>query len=636
MNMTGGRWYITQQTFPELFHRNVTNYADRRAQWWRTEGTSTASLTYAELGKIVRELASGLMALGVEQGDRVAVMAHTCPEWAWADYAILSAAGITVCIYPTLSAGEASFIVNDSNAKVLFVNDVELLQNILDTRPSMPGLEKIIVLHGVPSSEDDDVLGLDGVTALGRELLEHDASAYDVRWRSVTLDDPMTIVYTSGTTGIPKGAVHTHFSFNAACRRDLAIAPELKADDVFLSFLPLAHTYERECGHGCAMHGAVTVAYSSPKTIVEDLGIFRPTVFMSVPRIYERIFMAMRKKASQSVVKNAIFQYALAVGLKVVNAREDDHGFVDMSENADMFGSLSFGLKLRYRFVDKILFRKVRDMLGGRFRFAFSAAGSLPADLCRVFMAMGIRIYEGYGATETCNTVNLNRPEKVLPGSVGPLCEGVEGKMADDGEWLVRGDNNIREYWNDPEATKAAFTEDGYYRTGDIVEMLVDGYIKIIDRKKGLMVLDTGKNIPSAKIESAFSLCNYIDMVVPIADNRKFVTALVVPDFDAVISYFADHKIPYDEKTFEFIGDGPTRICAKVGREFIEHEEFRSIIDTEIQRANAGLEEYERIIKYQIVPRRFTEQTGELTPTLKVKRQQVLKNFESEIDEMYS
>ncbi|MBN2516847.1 MAG: long-chain fatty acid--CoA ligase [Deltaproteobacteria bacterium] len=635
MGETNEKWYITQQTFPELLNRNIETFGERRAQWWRTEGTDTTSITYRELGHTVEEMSTGLMELGIEKGDRIAIMAHTCPQWVWADYSILCAAGITVCIYPTLSVKEVVFIVNDSGSRILYVENDEILRKVIKVWQEMPTLEKIVVMQNEFTSDNANVLSLNDLKDLGKRLIERDSSLYEKRWKSVQLHDNMTIVYTSGTTGTPKGAVHTHFSINAACRRDLSLVPPLKEDDVFLSFLPLAHTYERQCGHGTVMHGAVTVAYSSPKTIVEDLQIFRPTVFMSVPRIYERIYMAMRNKAAQSPIKNSIFNYGIKVGLEVVDKRSDDNGFVDMSEDADFFEGLGFILKLKYKLIDRILFSKVRALIGGRYRFAFSAAGSLPADLCRVFMAMGIRIYEGYGATETCNTVNLNKPDRVLPGSVGPLCAGVEGRMDEDGEWFVKGDNNIREYWNNSEATKEAFTEDGFYRTGDIVEMLADGYIKIVDRKKGLMVLDTGKNVPSAKIESKFSLSDYIDIVMPIGDDRKFVTALVVPNLDVFINYFKENSISYDMSALEFTGEGTARVCVKVGDDFVEKEELRAIIDAEIRKANEELEEYESIRNYFITSRRFTEQTGEMTPTLKVKRSVVMKNFEDVINGMY-
>ncbi|HOF13591.1 MAG TPA: long-chain fatty acid--CoA ligase [Spirochaetota bacterium] len=628
------RWYITQQTFPELLNRNVIKYGTRRAQWWK-RGDTTHSINYAELGFIVKQLTAGLMSLGIQKGDRVAIASHTAPQWMWADYSILCAGGITVCIYPTLSAKEMSFIINDSGSKILYVQDEEILQRALSVADEMPTLQKCIIMKDDYKGSDSRVLTLPQVRELGIKLLSKDKLAYESRWRSVDILDPMTIVYTSGTTGRQKGVVHTHFSINAACCRDLRIVPEYREDDIMLSFLPLAHTYERECGHGTAMMAAVTIAYSSPMTLIEDLKVFKPTVFMSVPRIYERVFMAMRDMASKSPVTKKIFEFAIKTGLQLTEARSDENGFVDMSEGINFTEGVGKWLAFKYKLVDKIIFSKVRETLGGRFRFAFSAAGSLSADLCKVFMAMGVRIYEGYGATETCNTINLNLPHKVLPGYVGPVCNGVEGRIASDGEWQVRGNNIFTHYWNNPEATNETFTEDGFYKTGDIVQMGPDGYIKIVDRKKGIMVLDTGKNVPSAKIESLFSVSRYVDIVFPIADDKPYVGALVVPKYDVFIELFKKEGIPYDQSKLVFFEEGATRTCVAVGDDFIQNELLRKLVDEDIQQANKELEEYERIKKYVIVNRKFSESNGEMTPTLKVKRNVVLKNFEKEIQELY-
>ncbi|HPK43651.1 MAG TPA: long-chain fatty acid--CoA ligase [Spirochaetota bacterium] len=628
------RWYITQQTFPELLNRNVIKYGTRRAQWWK-RGDTTHSINYAELGFIVKQLTAGLMSLGIQKGDRVAIASHTAPQWMWADYSILCAGGITVCIYPTLSAKEMSFIINDSGSKILYVQDEEILQRALSVADEMPTLQKCIIMKDDYKGSDSRVLTLPQVRELGIQLLAKDKLAYESRWRSVDILDPMTIVYTSGTTGRQKGVVHTHFSINAACCRDLRIVPEYREDDIMLSFLPLAHTYERECGHGTAMMAAVTIAYSSPMTLIEDLKVFKPTVFMSVPRIYERVFMAMRDMASKSPVTKKIFEFAIKTGLQLTEARSDENGFVDMSEGINFTEGVGKWLAFKYKLADKIIFSKVRETLGGRFRFAFSAAGSLSADLCKVFMAMGVRIYEGYGATETCNTINLNLPHKVLPGYVGPVCNGVEGRIASDGEWQVRGNNIFTHYWNNPEATNETFTEDGFYKTGDIVQMGPDGYIKIVDRKKGIMVLDTGKNVPSAKIESLFSVSRYVDIVFPIADDKPYVGALVVPKYDVFIELFKKEGIPYDQSKLVFFEEGATRTCVAVGDDFIQNELLRKLVDEDIQQANKELEEYERIKKYVIVNRKFSESNGEMTPTLKVKRNVVLKNFEKEIQELY-
>ena len=628
-------WYLTVQTFPELLHRNATQFGSRRAQWWKTEGTNTESITYSQLAVIVSELSAGLLKLGIARGDRACIMAHTSPPWVWADYSILCGGAITVCIYPTVSPVEIKHIVNDSGARFVYVDDEENLKKIKSVWPDMPTLEKVIFMKDDYAGGDDRVFSLSALRKLGRELQSSDTTAYEQRWRSVTMDDPMTIVYTSGTTGLPKGAVHTHRSINAACRRDLSVTRELTVDDVCLSFLPLSHTYERECGHGCAMHSAITIAYSDPKTLVDDMRIFRPTIFMSVPRLFERIYMTMQSLTASSPVKKAIFDYAMKTGLTLIETRADKNGFIDMSEGIDLTAGVPLSLKLRYKLVDKLMFSKVREMMGGRLSLTFSAAGSLPADLCKVFLAMGIRICEGYGATETCNTININLVNKILPGSVGPVAPGVEGKIAEDGEWLVKGENIFKGYWNNPEATNDAFTPDGFYKTGDIVVMLADGYLKIVDRKKGLMVLDTGKNVPSAKIEAKFSLSRFIEIVMPVGDNRKYVSALVVPNFDAFIRHFDNQGIVYDRDALVFSDADGTRICTRVGQDFIDKPELKTIIDADIQKVNAELEEYERVKKYLVLPRKLTVEEGEMTPTMKVKRNEVIKHFKAEIEGLY-
>lgn len=628
-------WYLTIQTFPELLHRNATEFGSRRAQWWKTKGTNTESITYSQLSVIVSELSAGLLKLGIAKGDRACIMAHTSPPWVWADYSILCGGAITVCIYPTVSPVEIKHIVNDSGARFVYVDDEENLKKIKSVWPDMPTLEKVIFMKDDYAGGDNRVISLSALRKLGRELQSSDTTAYEQRWRSVTMDDPMTIVYTSGTTGLPKGAVHTHRSINAACRRDLSVTRELNVDDVCLSFLPLSHTYERECGHGCAMHSAITIAYSDPKTLVDDMRIFRPTIFMSVPRLFERIYMTMQSRTASSPVKKAIFDYAMKTGLALIETRTDKNGFIDMSEGIDLTAGVPLSLKLRYKLVDKLMFSKVREMMGGRLSLTFSAAGSLPADLCKVFLAMGIRICEGYGATETCNTININLVNKILPGSVGPVAPGVEGKIAEDGEWLVKGENIFKSYWNNPGATNDAFTSDGFYKTGDIVVMLADGYLKIVDRKKGLMVLDTGKNVPSAKIEAKFSLSRFIEVVMPVGDNRKYVSALVVPNFDAFIRHFDDQGIVYDRDALVFSDTDGTRICTRVGQDFIDKPELKTIIDADIQKVNAELEEYERVKKYLVLPRKLTVEEGEMTPTMKVKRNEVLKHFKAEIESLY-
>ncbi|HNX24044.1 MAG TPA: long-chain fatty acid--CoA ligase [Spirochaetota bacterium] len=629
------RWYQQQLTFPELLNRNVTCFATKKAQIWKSKEGEIKSVTYSQMGRIVKEITCGLIELGLKPGDRAAIMCNTRPEWMQCDYGILCAGGITVCVYPSLSESEMSFILKDSGTKILFVENAANLQKAEKAASALPALEKIVVVDSEKSINSGKVISLDVLMKTGEALCTRERFAFDDRWRGVKLTDRMTIVYTSGTTGNPKGAVHTHLSVNAAIMRDLSFAPEIQRDYVMLSFLPLSHTYERECGHGIAMLTASTIAYSSPQTLVQDFADFKPSYFMSVPRIYERIFMALRAKASQSAAGKIIFKQAIKTGLKVVDKISDENGFIDVYFGMDVSENAGFLLRMKYKLYDKLIFSKVRAMLGGNFVFACSAAGSLSPDLFKLFLAMGLPIYEGYGSTETCNTINMNRVHRVLPGSVGPLCPGVEGRRAEDGEWLVRGNNIFLEYWNNPQATKEAFTGDGFFKTGDIVEILPEGFIKIVDRKKGLIVLDTGKNIASSKVEQAFSTSSYIDVAFAVGDSQKFISAIIVPNFEEFINLFNQKGISYDKSAVKYFTLNDAEVCEKVGKDFIEIPLLKELIDKEVEKVNRELETYERIKKYVILDRRFTENSGEMTPTLKVKRNVVLANLKDEIKKLY-
>lgn len=630
------RWYMSQQTFPELLNRNVTRFASKKAQMWKNKNGGIESLNYAQLGRAVREITCGLMDLGFKPGDRAAIMCNTRPEWMWCDYGILCSAGITVCIYPTLSAHEMTYILNDSGTKILFVENNAALDKCLGVIKEIPALEKIIVIDAEDKPADGRSMTLSELRNRGDIFNMRDRFAFENRWRDVKITDRMTIVYTSGTTGNPKGAVHTHFSINAAVLRDLTFSPYIEDDFVCLSFLPLSHTYERECGHGIAMQTAITIAYSSPQTLVADFADFRPSVFMSVPRIYERIYMALRAKASQSAVGKIIFNRAINAGLEVVERISDENGFINVYPYMDITRNAGFFLRMRYRFYDKLIFSKVREMMGGRFVFACSAAGSLSPELCKLFLAMGLIIYEGYGSTETCNTINMNRVHRVLPGSVGPACPGVDGYIAEDGEWCVRGNNIFLEYWNNPEATKEAFTDDGYYKTGDIVEMLPEGFIKIVDRKKGLIVLDTGKNIASSKVEQAFATSSYVDIAFAVGDSQKYIGALIIPNFEEFMTLFEQKGITYDKSAVHFYNLNGVDVCERVGDDFISNPLLKEMIDKEVARVNRELETYEQIKKYVILNKRFTEKSGEMTPTLKVKRKVIISNHDREIKSLFS
>lgn len=634
------RAHLSYETLPEMFCASAIRHADLPCQCWKTGPGTTDSNTYGQVYMIVKDLAAGLMELGLEKGDRVSVMATNCRQWLWTDYAILAAGAITVTIFPTFSVSEMSFIINDSGSKFLFVRDLEGVNKVQEGIDSLPHLEKVIVMEDCDLPDSDLFVLLSTIREKGKKYLTKNPYAYEKRWRSIELWDPATIIYTSGTTGEPKGVVHTHQSIaaaNALCLRSFVEdGMEYTNDDTILSFLPLSHSFERQCAQWIAFEAGIKIAYAEkPSTIMADFQIFRPTVFCSVPRIFERIYLALQQAAAQTPESAAAFERAMEIGQRVTEARMDEQGHVDMREGIDIAADLPEDLRKEYQWAEETVFSKVRMLLGGRYRNSWSASASLPPDLCKAFMAMGIRIIEGYGSTETMNAINLNRLGAIKPGSIGPLRDINEGKISEQGEWLVRGEQLFREYWNNPEETAQAFTEDGFFRTGDVVEIDEDGYAKIVDRIKGIMVLDTGKNVPRAKIEDAFSTSNCVEQICAIADERKYVSALVVPSFEYFIKYFDENNIPYNKDEVVYFGEGADRICIKVGEDFISRPELLEKVQADIDRVNEGLENYETIKKFSLVNRRFVEPMGEVTPTLKLKHRNILKNFAEQIDKLY-
>ncbi|HAA09039.1 MAG: AMP-dependent synthetase/ligase [Syntrophomonadaceae bacterium] len=636
------RDHMRVRTIPAMFNESVVRYADRRCQWFKTSPTTTDSLTYADVGMIVKDLSGGLMSLGLKKQDRAAIMSYNCPQWLWSDLAILNSGGVTVTIYPSLSAKEMQYIINNSGSRILFVRDAFNIEKVMECLEDMPTLEYVILMdESVPLPDHPAFKYLSSVREAGKRYLFQNPYAYEKACADVQVWDWATIIYTSGTMGDPKGAIHTHFTIMNAVQVDNANFAYngymFTEEDICLSFLPLSHSYERQCGQFQSLNCGATIAYAEkPQTVVMDLQIFQPTIFCSVPRIFERIYMAIRDAASATPEGKAAFEKAMEIGLKVVDARSDENGFVDMGFDIDLMEGLPEDLQEQYRWADQTVFSKVRGLLGGNFRVSFSASASLPANLWKAFAAMGIRICEGYGLTETMNAINFNNLKAVLPGSIGPTTYTHEQKIAEDGELLVRGNNLFLGYFNNEEATKEAFTEDGFFKTGDIAIQVANGYYKIVDRKKSIMVLDTGKNVPRAKLESKFATAHYVEQVCAVGDDRPFVSAIVVPKFEALLARLQGQGITFDESQIVYEGEGVERICVQVGDDFTSHPEVRKLIDQDIAEANEQLEDYEKIKQYHISNRRFLESLDEITPTLKNKYRNIIKNFNEEIDALYT
>ncbi|MGE5404033.1 MAG: AMP-binding protein, partial [Candidatus Saccharibacteria bacterium] len=340
---------IIRQTFPQMFDNSVLIYGDRPCQLWKSGPESITCLTYDEVGSIVKEMAGGLLHLGIEKQDRVAIMSATSPQWLWADFSILNCGAITVALYPTLSQREMAVIINDSGTRVIFLQDEDMLRKVLSIWDELPSLEKVIIMQESINCEDTRVISLTELRDSGLQFNGSQPFAYERRWRSVDLFDRMTIIYTSGTTGRYKGAVHTHFSMNAACGLNLKAMPELAEEDVFLSFLPLSHSYERQCGQMLALSVGAAIAYTQrPSTILEDMQTFDPTVFMSTPSYFESMFRSIKELMAVRPSGVKAFEKACAIGLSAIDARADEHGFLDMSEGIDLASGLKPDLARKY------------------------------------------------------------------------------------------------------------------------------------------------------------------------------------------------------------------------------------------------------------------------------------------------
>ena len=583
----------------EAVFRNVESRGRKPALCWKS-GHGWTSLSYEGLVKRVEGFAAGLASLGVEAGSRVALVSKNRVEWPISDLAIQSLGAVTVPVYPTLEASQIEHILNNSGACVAIVEDRELLEKVSGLRNRAVALRSIIVMDSDIGSGEDDVHWFNGVERTGEySPLE----GWEERWRSIGREDVATVVYTSGTTGMPKGAVLTHGNILSNLEGTLESLP-VRTEDVFLSFLPLSHIFERTSSQFLALTlGATTYYAESFEKVPENLREVRPTVALSVPRLYEKVYDRVRAQAAEGgALRRKLFESAVSFGRRAY-AIERDGGDV---------GPL---LKARLALYDRLIFRKLREALGGQVRFFVSGGAKLGAEVGEFFYAAGIRVVEGYGLTETSPVISCNRLGRLRFGTVGLPISGTEVRTSSDGEIQVKGPGVMRGYLDDEEATAETFTEDGWYRTGDIGEFDEAGYLRITDRSKNLIVLSTGKNVAPQPIETALVTAPHISQAVLLGDGRKYVSALIVPEYDAVRRELGT--------------------AAKDG-ELSEDERVRALIQGDLDAATTGFAAYERPKRFALLARELSHESGELTPTLKVKMRVVRKRYGGVIEKLYS
>ncbi len=592
------------RTLTQLFFSAMDRSASRPvALRAKRDGTWT-DLSFADLLSRVHSFSVGLLELGVRPGDRVAILSENRPEWAITDFACLAARCADVPVYPTLPAHQIEYILRDSGAVAVCCSSAAQLSKILDIRGNLPALKSVIVFDGEAAT--GGALTFESVVAKGRAALGKYPS-----WRADALaakpDDLATLIYTSGTTGDPKGVMLTHGNITSDVMAGLEVL-DLRQSDECLSFLPLSHIFERMAGHYCMTQmGAIINYATSIESVPIEMGELRPTVVCSVPRLYEKIYARVLENAmAGSPLKQKIFLWAKRIG----------EAWAELHIEGK---PVPAGLGLKYKVAHKLVFSKLVARVGGRLRFFVSGGAPLSADIARFFYAAGLPIMEGYGLTETSPVITVNGFGRSRFGSVGKVVPGVEVRIAADGEILTRGPNVMKGYYNKPEATAEVLSADGWFSTGDIGELDADGFLKITDRKKDIIVTAGGKNIAPQPIENLVKTNPMVLSAVMIGDKRKYPIMLVVPNID-VLRKWAE-------------SEGMTgRTDQALLADIVVHNKLTG----EIKKTLRDLAQYEMPKKFLILDRDFSIEAGELTPTLKVKRRVVEKIHQERIEELFA
>ncbi|WP_228389182.1 AMP-dependent synthetase/ligase [Cumulibacter manganitolerans] len=584
----------------QLFRDRVAATPDAEAYRYERDG-EWLSLTWREVAELAYTWAAGLVALGVEPQDRVAIASGTRWEWAVADLAVMCSAAATTTVYPTTIAGDVAYIIADSGCKVVFAEDDGQIAKLRERRAELPDVVKVVTFDGTP--DGDWVISTDDLAALGRERRAAEPDLIDRRIDGLAKDDLATIIYTSGTTGRPKGVrlPHSAWTYTGAT----VIASRLVSDDdLQYLWLPLAHVFGKVLLTIPIASGTPTAIDGRIDKIIDNLAVVRPTFMGAAPRIFEKAYSKIVQVAeSEGGPKARIFRWATAVGIEADAARQA--------------GKEPTGLK--YKLADKLVLSKIRDRFGGRIRFMISGSAPLNLEIAKWFGGVGLQILEGYGLTETSATATLNLPGDVVYGSVGRPTAGTTVKIAEDGEVLVKGPQVMTGYHNKPDATGEALEGDGWFHTGDIGRLSSTGHLYITDRKKELFKTSGGKYIAPSQIESRFKgICPLVSQFMVAGAARNFASALVTLDADAIAEWARQNGLEgtsYGELT--------------------RHPKVREAIQGYIDELNAGLNRWETIKKFVILDRDLSVEQGDLTPSLKLKRSVVANKYRAQIDSLY-
>ena len=598
---------MEEKTINQVFENRAKKYGTRIAIEKKLKG-KWESASWEDYYKRAAYIGLALYDMGLKKGDRVSLLSENRLEWLYTDMGVLGAGGCIVPIYPTLIDEEVEYIVSHSDSKFMVVENNLQLQKGLYTAKRYPGLQKIIVVDMNGVSANPLIMSFAELLEKGKNVYDANPGKFKELADSVTQDDLATIVYTSGTTGVPKGAMITHKNIMAVVMALHKIEPHYAYDtDQTVPFLPLSHVFERVAGHFYGMYVGITASYAeSLDTILQDIQEKRPTVVLAVPRVLEKVYQRIISQVQeQSPFKQKVFYWGQKVGNKISTLREQKK-------------KPGLLLKLKYKIAYTIIFKKLQNALGGRVRWMTASGAPTAREIILFFNSAGIMVIEGYGMTECCAPATMSNIADYRIGTVGRPLPGVDIKIAVDGEILIKGDNVFKGYWKMPEETKESFTPDGYFMSGDIGVFDDAGFLMITDRKKDLIITSGGKNVAPQKIENLIKSDPLFTQAIVIGDKRKYLTALVN------ISQEQAERVA-KEKGIEFTSFN----------DLLENEKFQKIVEEHIQTCNQKLARYETIKKVGIIRNEFSKETGELTATLKVKRKVVQEKYKPIIDSLY-
>ena len=576
----------------------ITNLRERPTQpsFWVKDNTQFQPITISEMAERIVSFSLGLESLGVVSGDHVAIVSNNRPEWVISDFAVMGIGACLVPVYPTLSDSEIAFILNDSRAKVVIVETESHLEKVLSIKAQCAQLTHIVLIANCGGTVPNGVRLFSAVELIGQGYNASQRQSIRDGWAEISPEQLATIVYTSGTTRNPKGVCLSHRNISVNVSDILASLP-ISCDDIVLSFLPLSHVFERTAGYYTVLAAGGQIYYAeSINTVSEDLQHVHPTVVVSVPRLYEKVYASMMTSATG--VKRYILNLALWVGAKKLHY--GDH--------------LPFWLRPLYCLMDKLVYQKLRLKLGNRLRFFVSGGAPLRAELAEFFNRLGVLIIEGYGMTETSPVLTCNRPDAYRFGSVGLSLPSVQLKLGNQDELLAKGPSISAGYWNRPDATALLVDDDGWLHTGDVAKIDATGFVYIVDRIKELIVLSNGKKVPPQVIETHIKSHRVISQVMVIGDNRSYLTALVVPNWDEL-----------------------AKLVTVVGhrQDSVKDDSVIKVVESIVSKQLASFASFEQVKKVRLIANEWSLETGEMTPSLKIKRKVILEKYADLIESMY-